>query len=209
MHMLMPDMLALHAQVFGRADDAPQPAQVRPAHAPPGRPLQVCLLCDGASTCFAHPVHPPCGFCLLMCTSSTMFASAVCHILFLCCATPQAVSPLTIAPPAPRKIIASSWTRALGTVRSARAMRNVCRLPNMAGTSGGAGSRKGKKLGPQLELRAASYRPGVPRRPHPERTVRELLGSFRPVTSALNIHICMGQHSCHISISVSHRPLWL
>ena len=60
MHMPMLDMPALHAQVFGRAEQVIQPAQVRPAHVPPDRPLQVSMLSSHAPNCCPFQVYPPC-----------------------------------------------------------------------------------------------------------------------------------------------------
>ena len=68
MHMPMLDMPALHAQVFGRAEQVIQPAQVRPAHVPPDRPLQVSMLCSHAPNCCPFQVYPPCTSRMLCCT---------------------------------------------------------------------------------------------------------------------------------------------
>jgi hypothetical protein len=66
------------------------------------------MLCYFASYCFAPPVHPPCGFCMLMATAATIFACFVFHILFCPCVTPSTKSLLTVAPLAPRQNAASS-----------------------------------------------------------------------------------------------------
>ena len=91
----------------------------------------------------------------------------------------HAISPLTVAPLAPRKNSTSSGPRQEGVlvVRSATSMRKMSALPKTEGAGEVAVHRLGKTRECQITGRAPSCSLEMPHR-HPEHSLRELSLSF-------------------------------